>query len=99
MRKLRMPPMKILICDDHGILRDGLRAILLAAGLEVVGEAADGHEAIALAGRLSPDLVLMDISLRGLNGIDATRRLTKEPPATKVIALSVNADHRYVSAM
>ena len=91
--------MKILLADDHKMLRDGLRAILEKEGLQVVGEAATGHEAIEMARRLRPTVVVMDISMPELNGIDATRRIMAELPGTKVIGLSMNSDRRYVVAM
>jgi len=91
--------MRVLLADDHRMMRDGLRAVLDKDGMKVVGEAATGHEAIALAHSLVPDVVIMDIAMPELNGIDATRRLTKELPHVKVIALSMNADRRYVMAM
>lgn len=91
--------MKVLLADDHRMMRDGLRAVLEKDGMQVVGEAATGHEAISLAHSLAPDVVIMDIAMPELNGIDATRRLTKELPHVKVIALSMNADRRYVIAM
>ncbi len=92
--------MKILIVDDHKIMRDGLRAILeRRADMTVVGEAPDGHEAIALARKVHPHVVVMDITMPNMNGIDATRRLALEMPEVKVIALSMNSDRRYVLAM
>jgi two-component system response regulator NreC len=91
--------MKLLLCDDHRMLRDGLRAILAREGLEVIGEAANGREVLTLAEQLSPDLVVMDISMPELNGIDATRRLLLQVPRTKVIALSMHSDRRYAVAM
>lgn len=91
--------MKVLLADDHRMMRDGLRAVLERDGFKVVGEAATGHEALALAHSLIPDVVIMDIAMPELNGIDATRKLTKELPHVKVIALSMNADRRYVIAM
>lgn len=91
--------MKILLVDDHKMMRDGLRALLEREGLEVIGEAATGLEAIALARRLKPEVVVMDISMPGLNGIDATRRLLAEGSGAKVVGLSMNADRRYVEAM
>jgi len=90
---------KLLLCDDHKMMRDGLRAILEKEGLEVVGEASTGRDVIQLARRLSPDIVVMDISMPDLNGIDATRALIAEFRAIKVIGLSMNADQRYVLAM
>jgi two-component system response regulator NreC len=92
--------MKVLLVDDHKIIRDGLRAILeKEPEIEVVGEAADGHEAISCARTLGPDIVVMDVSMRGLNGIDATARIVSELPGIKVIGLSMNSDRRYVLAM
>jgi two-component system response regulator NreC len=90
---------KILLVDDHRMMRDGLRSILEKEGMEVVGEAVSGREAIALAHSLRPDVVVMDISMPDLNGIDATRRLVTEMPGIKVIGLSMNSDRRYVVAM
>lgn len=91
--------MKILLCDDHRLMRDGLRVILEKEGLVVVGEAANGREALVLAEQLQPDIVVMDISMPELNGIDATRRLLAKLPGIKVIGLSMNSDRRYVLAM
>jgi DNA-binding NarL/FixJ family response regulator len=90
---------KILLVDDHKMMRDGLRAILEKEELMVVGEAASGREALVSARRLRPQIVVMDISMPELNGIDATRKLLAELPGTKVIALSMNSDRRYVLAM
>jgi DNA-binding NarL/FixJ family response regulator len=81
------------------MLRDGLRALLERAGVEVVGEAATGHEALSEVRRLRPDVVVMDIGMPQLNGIDATKRLMAELHGLKVLALSMNADRRYVIAM
>jgi len=91
--------LKILLVDDHKMMRDGLRAILERAGYNVVGEAAGGHEALELARRLKPEVVVMDISMPDLNGIDATRQVVAELPDVKVVGLSVNSDRRYVVAM
>jgi two-component system, NarL family, response regulator NreC len=92
--------MKIVLADDHKIVRDGLRAILEKhPGMEVVGEAENGHEAIAVAQRTAPDVVVMDISMPGLNGVDSAKRIAHELPRTRVIALSMCADRRYVLAM
>jgi DNA-binding NarL/FixJ family response regulator len=90
---------KVVLADDHRMMRDGLRAVLEKAGVEVVGEAANGHEAIAEVTRLRPDVLVIDIAMPELNGIDATRRLSAELPGIKVIALSMNSDRRYVIAM
>lgn len=91
--------MRVVLADDHRMMRDGLRAVLERAGIEVVGEAATGHEALTEVRRLRPDVVVMDIGMPQLNGIDATRRLTAELHGLKVLALSMNADRRYVIAM
>jgi len=91
---------RVLLADDHQMLRDGLRAVLaLEDDIEVVGEANDGHSAVEMAGRLAPDVVLMDIGMHGLNGVDATRRIKAEHPNVKVIALSTYSDKRYVLSM
>lgn len=91
---------KVLLVDDHKIIRDGLRAILeKQPEMHVVGEAAEGHEAIALALAVCPDVIVMDLSMRGLNGVDATARIVSERPDIKVIGLSMNSDRRYVLAM
>lgn len=91
--------MRILLCDDHRIMRDGLRAILERAGFVVVGEAADGRQGLRLAEELAPDVVLMDISMPELNGIDATRALVGRCPGVKVLGLSMSAEPRYVRAL
>ena len=91
--------MKILLCDDHRMMRDGLRVILEKEGFEVIGEAPTGREALALSAQLRPDVVVMDISMPDLNGIDATRKLLARYPGMKVVGLSMNADRRYVTAM
>jgi two-component system NarL family response regulator len=91
---------RVLLADDHQMLRDGLRAVLaLEDDVEVVGEANDGHSAVEMAGRLAPDVVLMDIGMSGLNGVDATRRIKAEHPNVNVIALSTYSDKRYVLSM
>lgn len=86
-------PITILLADDHCILRDGLRSLLRAEpDFRVVAEAADGREAVRLAAELSPDVVVMDLSMPHLNGIEATRQILSHCPQTKVVALSVHSD-------
>ena len=87
----------ILLVDDHRLLREGLRRLLEErADLRVVGEATDGNEAVQLALERKPDLVLMDISMPGLSGIDATRRICKEGNGTKVLILSMHDEQSFV---
>ncbi len=89
---------KILICDDHKIFREGLRALLSGQpGVRVVGGARDGEEAVRLARELSPDIVIMDITMPGLNGIEAARKLAKAKKSARVIALSMHNDRKYVT--
>jgi len=91
---------KILLADDHQIMREGLVALLeRESGLQVVGEAADGRSAVRLARQLNPDVVVMDVTMPDLNGIDATRRILEENRRIKVIALSMHADRRFVKGM
>jgi DNA-binding NarL/FixJ family response regulator len=83
---------KILIADDHALFRESLRSLLEARGLEVVGEAANGREAVELSARLQPGLVLMDLSMPELDGIAATRRLTSEQPGVRVVVLTASTE-------
>jgi len=90
--------MRIVIADDEGILRQGLSALIREQpDMEVVGEAQDGWEAVALAKKLKPDAVVMDISMPNLNGVDATRQILAENPNIKVVALSMHPDRHYVT--
>ena len=89
---------RILLADDHKIIVDGLRSLLEKNdAFKVIGQASDGLAAVRLAADLSPDLVIMDISLPGLNGIDATRRILEANSRVKVIALSMHKDGRYIA--
>ena len=84
---------RILIADDHGVVRAGLRALLDGVGdLEVVGDASDGSEALRVAEQLRPDIVLLDISMPGVGGIEVTRRLRELLPLTRVLILTVHED-------
>ena len=88
---------RILLADDHAILRQGLRLILSAhADLEVVGEAGNGNEAVELAGKLHPDIVVMDVAMPELNGIEATKRMIQAEPRLKVLVLSMHKEGVYV---
>lgn len=82
--------MKILIADDHALFRDSLRSLLASHDYEVVGEARTGEEAVALCGQLAPDVVLMDLEMPGLDGIEATRRVAAMHPGTKVVVLTAS---------
>lgn len=91
---------RVVLVDDHEMLRTGLKAMLARQmDIEVVGEATDGREAIERVRELKPAIVVMDIGMPELNGIDATKRLLELPNPPKVVALSMHADCRYVSEM
>lgn len=84
--------MRILIADDHALFRDGLRSLLLAQGHEILGEAKNGREAVLLARQLKPDLILMDVSMPDLDGIEATRLISAEMPDMKVVILTASEE-------
>jgi DNA-binding NarL/FixJ family response regulator len=91
---------RILLADDHRILREGLRSLLAQQmDITVVGEASDGDTAVALARELRPDIVIMDVVMPGLGGVEATRQIRSDLRATKVIGLSMHSDRRFVSEM
>ena len=86
-----MPSLKVLIADDHEIVRRGLRSLLEAEhDCEVVGEAADGREAVQMAADLKPDVVILDIGMPALNGLEATRQILKARPETKILILTMH---------
>src|SRR5215467_7088981 len=88
-----MPPVRILIADDHPLVRSGLRAVLLVADdLEVVGEAATGEEAMTLAARLQPEVIVMDLRMPGLSGIEATRRIVQAQTHIRIVVLTLFED-------
>ena len=90
----------ILLVDDHRMMRDGLRALLEQHDqYTIVGEASDGRTAVEMADSLQPDIVVMDISMPKLNGVEATRKILADHPHMKIIALSMHADRRYVMQM
>jgi two-component system, NarL family, response regulator NreC len=91
---------QILVADDHKIFREGLRALIERQdGMSVVAEAEDGRRAVRLAEELSPDIVVMDVSMPQLNGFEATRQIVERVPRVKVLALSMHSEEPYVGEM
>ncbi len=92
--------MKVLLVDDHRMVRDGLRAILSTRpGIEIVGDADNGRAAVIAVQKLEPDIVVMDVGMADLNGIEATRRIKDAAPRVQIVALSTHSDKRYVLGM
>lgn len=92
-----MKKIRVLVVDDHTIVRDGICALLaLVRDIEVIGEASDGGEALKMVKNLEPDVVLMDIAMPSMGGLEATRQICKEFPRTKVIALTQHDDKEFV---
>ena len=92
-----MKKIRVLIADNHTLVRDGIRSLLaLVADVEVIGEAANGKEALEKTGKLAPDVVLMDLAMPIMGGLEATRRIHREFPRTKVLALTQYDDSEYV---
>lgn len=97
-RSANAPPIRVLIADDHAVLRQSLRYLLQSQpGIRVVGEAANGREAIDLAEKLKPDVVLMDTIMPGLNGIEATRQIRRSLPKTKVLVLTGYMEDEHIA--
>jgi len=91
---------RILLVDDHAMLREGLHSLLEKQDdMEIIAEAEDGRKAIDLVAKLMPDIVIMDITMPNLNGVDATRQITSQFPGVRVIALSIHANRRFVVDM
>lgn len=95
-----MSLIRVLLVDDHEIVRAGIKVLLMAEeDMEIVGEAASGQEAVALARHLLPDVVVMDVQMPGLNGIEATRQITSDCPECAVLALTIHEDEQYFFQM
>lgn len=95
-----MDNIKVLLVDDHQIIRDGIRSLLsYAEGIEVVGECSDGLEAISCAVSEKPDVILMDINMPKINGIDATKKIITNNPGSKILVLTVHDELAYISKM
>jgi len=94
-----MNAIRVLLADDHTILRQGLRSLLESEDdILIVGEACDGRQAIELAKSTNPDVIVMDISMQGMNGLEATRQILKKVPNTKVVILSIHEKGNYVGS-
>jgi DNA-binding NarL/FixJ family response regulator len=93
-------PITVLLTDDHEMMREGLRRILESeADIQVAGEAAGGRQAVALARQLNPDVIILDISMPDLNGVDAARQIAARRPRTRIVALSMHRDQRLAEEM
>lgn len=89
-------PVRILLAEDHVIVRQGLRALLEKAGMVVIGEASDGHEALQRAHEHSPDVAVLDIAMPHLNGLETAKRLRETMPQTKIVLLTIHTEEPYV---
>jgi len=91
---------RIIIADDHKIMRDGLRSLIEKQhNMEIIGEAANGRTTVTLALKLSPDVIVMDVSMPDMNGIEATRKIIEKSPRVKILALSMFSDKKFVAEM
>ena len=95
-----MTTIRVLLADDHKIIRDGLKTLIdREAGLEVIAEAEDGRQTVRLAQKLRPNVVIMDVTMPDMNGIEATRKIVEEASGVRVIGLSMHTDRRYILGM
>jgi two-component system response regulator NreC len=91
---------RVILADDHKIIRNGLRALIEKQhNMEIIGEAADGRTTVTLALKLSPDVIVMDVSMPDMNGIEAARKIIKNSPGVKILALSMYSDKKFVAEM
>jgi len=91
-------PIRMLIADDHHLVRESLRALLEKSGFDVLAEAGDGREAVRLAGELKPEIAMLDVAMPGLNGLDAAQQIQKVSPRTKCVLLTMHPEEQYVAA-
>jgi DNA-binding NarL/FixJ family response regulator len=92
----RLVPTRVLLADDHVLVRDGIKITLEANGFQIVGEASEGREAVQMVRELNPDVAVFDVSMPGLNGVDAARLALKEKPGLKIVLLTVHTENEYV---
>jgi DNA-binding NarL/FixJ family response regulator len=90
-------PLRVVLVDDHPVYRDGLAVLLQESGISVVGSVANGEAALAVVEQVAPDVVVMDLNMPGMSGLEATRRLTERSPASRVLVLSVSAQEEHVT--
>ena len=91
------PPVRLMLADDHRMLREGLRRSMVEQGFDVVGEAGDGDQAVRLADRLRPDVILMDVTMPEIDGVEATRQIRSAMPEVKVVMLTMHADQEVLA--
>jgi two-component system nitrate/nitrite response regulator NarL len=93
----RRRPVRVVVVDDHEVFRNGLMSLLTDQGLDIVGDAGNGQEALEVVARVAPDVVVMDLNLPGMSGLEAIARLAAESPAARVLVLTISADERDVT--